>query len=90
MKKVLPWIPALLAVTAGAFFIWYMSYSFEHSPLVRELFSGSSSGVLGEVAENSQETLAMRARFTGKLSMWIFSAITVLQFVAFGAGVGIL
>lgn len=89
MKKVLPWIPALVAVTAGAFFIWYMSYSFEHSPLIRELFSGSSSGVLGEVAENSQETLAMRARFTGKLSMWIFSAITVLQFVAFGAGVGV-
>jgi hypothetical protein len=31
----------------------------------------------------------MRARFTGKISMLIFSAITVLQFVAFGAGVGV-
>ena len=89
MKKILPWFPAVFAVAVGALFIWYMNYSFEHSPLIRELFSGSGSGVLGEVSENSGETLAMRARFTGKISMLIFSAITVLQFVAFGAGVGV-
>ena len=89
MKKILPWLPAITAIVAGAFFIWYMNYSFENSSLVRELFSGSGSGVMGEVAENSGETLAMRARFTGKISMLIFSAITVLQFVAFGAGVGV-
>ena len=89
MKKILPWFPAVFAVAAGALFIWYMNYSFENSPLIRELFSGSGSGVLGEVSENSGETLAMRARFTGKISMLIFSAITVLQFVAFGAGAGV-
>ena len=89
MKKILPWFPAVFAVAVGALFIWYINYSFEHSPLIRELFSGSGSGVLGEVSENSGETLAMRARFTGKISMLIFSAITVLQFVAFGAGVGV-
>ena len=89
MKKILPWFPAVFAVAAGALFIWYMNYAFEHSPLIRELFSGSSSGVLGEVSENSGETLAMRTRITGKISMLIFSAITVLQFVAFGAGVGV-
>ena len=90
MKKSMSWLPAILAVVAGAAFIWYMNYSFENSPLVRELFSGSGSGVLGEVNENSGETLAMRARFTGKISMLIFSAITVLQFVAFGAGTGVI
>ena len=90
MKKTFAWLPAILAVTAGAVFIWYMNYAFENSPLVQELFAGSSSGgVLGNVGENSGETLAMRARFTGKISMMIFSVITVLQFVAFGAGTGV-
>ena len=89
MKKIWAWVPALLAIVLGAFFIWYMNYSFENSSLVRELFSGSSSGVLGEVAENSGETIAMRARFTGKISMLIFSAITVLQFIAFGSGIAV-
>lgn len=90
MKKILPWFPAIFAVVAGALFVWYMNYAFENSSLVRELFSGSGSGgVLGGVSENSGETLAMRARFTGKISMLIFSAITVLQFVAFGSGVAV-
>ena len=88
MKKSLAWFPAIVAVIAGAFFIWYMNYAFENSALVRELFSGSGTGVLGEVGENSGETLAMRARFTGKISMLIFSVITVLQFLAFGFGIG--
>jgi hypothetical protein len=64
-----------------------MNYSFENSSLVRDLFSGSSSGVLGEVAEDSSETIAIRTRFTGKISMLIFSVITVLQFLAFGSGI---
>ena len=89
MRKIWAWVPAILAIVLGAFFIWYMNYAFENSTLVRELFSGSSSGVLGEVAENSGETIAMRARFTGKISMLIFSAITVLQFVAFGSGIAV-
>ena len=88
MKKFWAWFPAIIAVVAGAIFILYMNYTFEHSQLVRELFSGSGTGVLGEVGENSGETLAMRARFTGKISMLIFSAVTVLQFVAFGCGIG--
>ena len=90
MKKTFAWLPAILAVVAGALFIWYMNHAFETSPLIRELFAGSSgSGVLGNVAENSGETLAMRTRITGKISMLIFSVITVLQFVAFGAGTGV-
>ena len=89
MKKSLAWGPAVFAVIAGAAFIWYMNYAFENSPFVREIFSGAGSGVLGEVSENSGETLAMRARFTGKISMLIFSAITVLQFIAFGAGTAV-
>ena len=90
MKKTFAWLPAILAVTVGAVFIWYMNHAFETSPLIQELFSGSSgSGVLGNVAENSADTLAMRTRITGKISMMIFSVITVLQFVAFGAGTGV-
>ena len=90
MKKTFAWLPAILAVTVGVVFIWYMNHAFETSPLIRELFAGSSgSGVLGNVAENSADTLAMRARITGKISMMVFSVITVLQFVAFGAGTGV-
>lgn len=80
-------IPVVLVILAGIFFIFAMNYWFENSNIVRALFSGGESGsVLGEVSENSEASLAMRGRVAAKVSMMIFAVITVLQFVAFAVG----
>lgn len=89
MKKIWAWVPAILALVIGAGFIWYMDYSFDHNPTIREIFAGSTGGVLGNVDENSAETIAMRNQMTARISMLIFSVITVLQFLAFGVGAAV-
>ena len=80
-------LPVVLVVVAGIFFVFAMNYWFESSDALRSLFSGGDSGsVLGEVDKNSAATLAMRGRVAAKVSMLIFAVITVLQFVAFAVG----
>ena len=80
-------VPVVLVILAGIVFIFLMNHMFETSNSLRALFSGGDSGsVLGEVQENSSASLAMRGRVAAKVSMMIFSVITVLQFVAFAVG----
>ena len=80
-------VPIALVVLGGIIFVVLMNYWFENSGSLRALFSGGDSGsVLGEVPENSGASLAMRTRTAAKVSMMIFSVITVLQFVAFAVG----
>lgn len=79
--------PTLLIVVLGGGFIWLMNYGFEHSALVRDIFSGGDSGsVFGEVPANSEASLAARGRLTARISMLIFAVITVMQFVALVIG----
>ena len=80
-------VPVVLVVLAGIVFIFIMNHLFENSGSLRAIFSGGDTGsVLGEVQENSGASLAMRSRVAAKVSMMIFSVITVLQFVAFTLG----
>jgi hypothetical protein len=80
-------VPVAVVVLAGVVFIYLMNDWFESSAELRSLFSSGESGsVMGEVAENSEASLAMRSRVAAKVSMLIFAVITVLQFVAFAIG----
>ena len=80
-------IPVALVVLAGIVFIFLMNHWFDTSSSLRALFSGGDSGsAMGEVGKNSEASLAMRGRFAAKVSMMIFTVITVLQFVAFALG----
>lgn len=87
--KRIKWLMPLFAVIVGIVFIAGMSYAFDNYPNVRELFGGSTGDVYGKVGVNSAESIAQRSAVTAKLSMWIFSVITVLQFIAFGTGYGV-
>ena len=80
-------MPIVIVVIIGVFFIITMNDLFEHSALVKSLFSGdNANAVMGEVSENSEASLAHRAELAAKLSMYIFAVITVLQLVAFAVG----
>ena len=71
-------VPVVLVVLAGIVFIFGMNHLCETSDSLRALFSGGDSGsVLGEVSGNSAASLAMRGRVAAKVSMMIFSVITV-------------
>jgi hypothetical protein len=60
-------------------------YFYNTNTAYRELFSGSATG-LGTVGPESEESLAQRVAFTGKVSMWIFIFITFLQMAALWVG----
>ena len=80
-------VPVVRVVLAGIIFVFGMNHWFESSTALRALFSGGDAGsVMGEVAENSAASLAMRGRVAAKVSMMIFAVITVLQCVAFSVG----
>ena len=79
----------LIVLIVGAAFVWAMSYGFEHSEAVRNLFSGSASEVTGEAGPNAEAALAARSRLTALVSMYIFAVITVLQFVSLMTGIGV-
>ena len=76
----------LLLAAAGIIFIIAMVWFFEHSAFVRTMFSGDSSEVVGEVAQNSPASIAARTKMAAWISMLIFSVITALQLLAFGIG----
>ena len=83
----LRFLPVAVVAIAGVVFIYLMNDWFESSPALRSLFSSGETGsVMGEVAENSEASIAMRSRVAAKVSMLIFAAITVLQFIAFAVG----
>lgn len=70
----------------GAAFVVAMNYWFDASPSMRDIFSGGGGDVMGEVAPNSEASIAMQTRLAAKISMLIFSIITALQLLAFGVG----
>lgn len=79
-------ITLLLLAAAGAIFVVAMIWLFEHSAFIRTMFSGDSSEVVGEVAQNSPASIAARTKMAAWVSMLIFSVITALQLLAFGVG----
>ena len=76
----------VLIIVAGAGFVALMNHLFNTQPMIRDIFSGSSGEVFGEVAENSEASIAMRNRTAAWVSMMIFSVITALQILAIGIG----
>ena len=79
-------ITLILLIILGAGVVWGVCYSFNNIPEFRELFSASNSDSFGNVAPESEETIAKRSDFTAKISMWIFVFITILQMVALWVG----
>lgn len=76
----------ILLVICGAVLTGFMLYSFNNVPGFRALFSAADTPVLGSVGPESEATLAQKADFTARVSMWIFIFITLLQFAAVWVG----
>ena len=79
-----------LVILAGAALVVSCVYFFNNNAAFRELFSGSGSAGLGTVGPESEESLAQRMEFTGKVSLWIFIFITMLQMVALWVGYAVI
>lgn len=79
-------ITLLLLAAVGVIFVVAMIWLFEHSAFIRTMFSGDSSEVVGEVAQNSPASIAAKTKMAAWVSMLIFSVITALQLLAFGVG----
>lgn len=81
-------ISLTIAVLAGMILVTTVLYLFGSNTEFRELFSGSSAASAGGdvLGVESEEVLAQKAEFTGKVSLWIFIFITLLQFAAFWVG----
>ncbi len=76
-------VPALLAVAVFA----AMILAYDSSDFFRALFTGEGSGsVLGSVAAGATETIAERAQFAGRVSMYVCSLILALQICCFYFG----
>ncbi|MCQ2380210.1 MAG: hypothetical protein MJ025_04735 [Victivallaceae bacterium] len=80
------WRPVIVIAAVGLVCVVALNFMFGHVQWLRELFSASSGGPIGEVAPDSGESLAARAELTGRISMLIFAVITVLQCAAFALG----
>ena len=83
-------LPIAILFIIGVCFIIAMVMLFDHSAAFRTLFSGDSSEVVGEVAQNSPASIAAKTRMAAWISMLIFSVITALQLLAFGLGFAVI
>lgn len=83
-------LPLAVLFIIGVCFVAAMIMLFDNSAAFRTLFSGDSSEVVGEVAQNSPASIAAKTRMTAWISMLIFSVITALQFLAFGLGFAVI
>jgi predicted membrane-bound spermidine synthase len=86
MKRFSKIISLLIIIAASVLFVLLMSFIFNRSEAFRSVFTGTGSEAFGEVASNSEASIANRTRITAEISMYIFSVITAMQFVAFGIG----
>ncbi|MBR2872435.1 MAG: hypothetical protein IKB99_02960 [Lentisphaeria bacterium] len=83
-------LPLAVLFIIGVCFVAAMIMLFDNSAAFRTLFSGDSSEVVGEVAQNSPASIAAKTRIAAWISMLIFSVITALQLLAFGLGFAVI
>ena len=87
LRKYRFWVMIVGIAVLGTVFILLMRHWFESSESFKKLFAAQGGDVVGEAGPDSEAALAERTRLTGLISMYIFSVITVLQFVALGVGI---
>ena len=85
-KKI--FVSLVVAILVGVTLTVTVLYLFGTNAEFKMLFSGSASPSAGGdvLGVESEEILAQKAEFTGKISMWIFIFITLLQIAAFWVG----
>ena len=87
-KKMFIVVYIILAVIFAILSVSIISYCYEHFVSFRALFEGESDVAIGSVAKGAG--FANQAKAMGKVSLWIFSAIIVIQFLVLFLGMTVL
>ncbi|MBE6365091.1 MAG: hypothetical protein E7053_04985 [Lentisphaerae bacterium] len=94
MTRSKKWLTISLVATVviGIVLVVSVLYLFNTNAEFKSLFSGSEAtgGTLGGSGTGGEEALQERIEFTGKVSMWIFIFITLLQLVALWVGYAVI
>ena len=81
----------ILVILLGIVLVFTCVYCFSHNQSFKALFSGTESAAgAGTVGPEAEDILQQRVEFTGKVSMWIFIFITLLQMVAMWVGYAVI
>ncbi|MBE6389000.1 MAG: hypothetical protein E7043_02375 [Lentisphaerae bacterium] len=73
-------------IAVGVIITGIVLYLFGHNPQFKSLFAGMEVPGADSLAVESEAVLAQKMEFTGKVSMWIFIFITLLQLAALWVG----
>ena len=82
----------IFVIVAGILLVVSSLYLFSQNEGFRTLFTGGEalSASASAAGGDAEELLQQRMEFTGKLSMWIFLFITLLQFAAIWVGYAVI
>ena len=86
MKKYRIWLVISGILIVGALFVVLMRLGFEKSATFRGLFSAAGGETFAAAGPDAEAAMEERSRITALISMYIFSVITVLQFLALAVG----
>jgi len=87
-KKMFILVYIALAVVFAIVSVWLSSYFYDNSVSFRSLFEGDNGAAIGSVT--SGEGFAAQTKNMGRVSLYIFSAIIVIQFLVLFLGMTVL
>jgi len=87
-KKMFILVYIVLAIVFAIVSVWTISYFYDNSVPFRSLFEGDNGAAVGTVA--SGEGFASQAKAIGRVSLYIFSGIIVIQFLVLFLGMTVL
>jgi len=87
-KKMFILVYIALAVVFAIVSVWLSSYFYDNSVSFRSLFEGDNGAPIGSVT--SGEGFASQTKKMGRVSLYIFSAIIVIQFLVLFLGMTVL
>ncbi|MDD5698479.1 MAG: hypothetical protein PHH77_07660 [Victivallaceae bacterium] len=87
-KKMFILVYCVLALIFALLSVWLIAYCYDSSAAFRSLFEGDGGAALGVVAQGSGFTSQTQA--LGRLSLYLFAAVNVLQCLVFFLGMTVL
>ena len=87
-KKMFILVYIALALVFALLSVWLISYFYDNSVSFRSLFEGDNGSPIGQVASGAG--FASQAKAIGRVSLYIFSGIIVIQFLVLFLGMTVL
>ncbi len=87
-KKTFIFVYIVLALLFAVLSVWLISYLYDSYTAFRSLFEGDDGAALGAVAQGAG--FASQAQAMGRVSLYIFSGVIVIQFLVLFLGMTVL